>query len=111
MPDLLIRTDPRFRRCLDIAQRERRNAFLFLFRAAVRWSKAALVRWRRHRTRRRWIAALEDLDDRTLRDIGIRRAGIRTAVREAEARCAAAEMRADMERRPCGCLRNPRDAV
>lgn len=110
MPDLLIRTDPRFRRVLDVAQRERRKAFLLPFRVVGCRCAALFLRWRRYRTRQRWIAALEKLDDRTLRDIGIRRAGIRSAVLEAEARCAAAEIRADTGR-TCGYGFKPRDEV
>lgn len=94
MADLLIRTDPRYSRYLDRAQAARADALRALFRAVVNGLARALRARRRARTRGRWIAALNALDDRTLRDIGVHRGNIRSAVFEAERRCAAAERRA-----------------
>ena len=45
--------------------------------------RPALERWRRRRVRRNTASALRGLDDRMLRDIGIRRAGIGSVATQA----------------------------
>jgi uncharacterized protein YjiS (DUF1127 family) len=97
MIDLLVATDPRYRAISARVHRRRALVLRLLLRKLRRAATRRWAAWRLAHRRRRSIAALRALDDRTLGDIGVGRGNISATVND---HLAGVHPRCDMARRP-----------
>jgi uncharacterized protein YjiS (DUF1127 family) len=86
MIDLLIATDRRYAAYFEHVHRLRARAIRRAFRRLLRLPGRAWAAFRARRRRHKLVGELRALDDRTLADIGLRRANILSAVYEGEGR-------------------------
>ena len=61
---------------VDFEGRQRRPSLGKIRNAFGTWFSSALERWRKHREQKRWVRQLREINDHTLKDIGIDRTEI-----------------------------------